>query len=301
MKCTNCGNEIPDTANVCGHCGHRLKGSAPVQSSLPEVQQTQKSSSGIPGWVWGFGGFVLIGGLILVVGIVLMSSSGLFVPTSNNQSNQPVEPVAPIQVVITATAPLPPQPSPTTGPQWVTVLEEDFTDGSGWNLDVPHEIINGKLILNGNASTQDIATLVDTDYQFSFDFQPPPQSGNCGEKASIAIGIVSGNSNSDLQFRDNVLYVQLKYIEEILTFELEEIKISGIIEPNETNHIEFRSIGSMISIRINQSDVGNFTKPNDGSYHALELRYFDNIRPSDNCSRQKIEIDNVKLEEYRVP
>ena len=203
--------------------------------------------------------------------------------------------------MVTATALLPPQPSPTTGLQWVTVLEEDFTDAFDWDLSVPHEIINGKLILNGNASTQDIATVVDTDYQFSFDFQPPPQSGNCGEQASIAIGIVSGNSKSNLQFRDNVLYVQLKYIEEILTFELEEIKTSGIIEPNQTNHVEFRSIGSMISIRINQSDVGNFTNPDGGSYYALELRYFDNIRPSDNCSRQKIEIDNVKLEEYRVP
>ncbi|MBI5351576.1 MAG: zinc-ribbon domain-containing protein [Chloroflexi bacterium] len=33
MKCTNCGKEVSDTANVCGYCGHRLKStSLPVES-----------------------------------------------------------------------------------------------------------------------------------------------------------------------------------------------------------------------------------------------------------------------------
>ncbi len=30
MICTNCGKEVPDDANVCGHCGHLLKGGVTV-------------------------------------------------------------------------------------------------------------------------------------------------------------------------------------------------------------------------------------------------------------------------------
>ena len=25
MKCTNCGKMVPDSAKICGYCGHRLK------------------------------------------------------------------------------------------------------------------------------------------------------------------------------------------------------------------------------------------------------------------------------------
>lgn len=38
MKCTNCGNEVPETANVCGYCGHRLK-STPAPAAPPAVAQ----------------------------------------------------------------------------------------------------------------------------------------------------------------------------------------------------------------------------------------------------------------------
>ena len=30
MKCTNCGETVPDSAKVCGNCGHRLVSAAPV-------------------------------------------------------------------------------------------------------------------------------------------------------------------------------------------------------------------------------------------------------------------------------
>ncbi len=30
MICTNCGKEVPDDVNVCGHCGHLLKGGVTI-------------------------------------------------------------------------------------------------------------------------------------------------------------------------------------------------------------------------------------------------------------------------------
>lgn len=132
MKCPNCSNEVPETANVCGYCGNRLRSATPPPQ--PEVRQAQPASGGIPGWMWGLGGLVLVGGIILVAGIVLMSSTGLFAPISDNQSNQPTETSEPIQVVITATRidPSPTRPaSQETG--WVPVVEDDFSDSdSPW-------------------------------------------------------------------------------------------------------------------------------------------------------------------------
>ena len=126
MKCPNCSNEVPDTASVCGYCGNRLKSAAPPPQ--PEVQPLQRSSTGIPGWTWGCVGVVLVVGIAGLL-IFLASAPSLFAPVTNNQSNQTAEPVAPIQVVITATrrAPSPTQPaSQETG--WVSVVEDDFSD-----------------------------------------------------------------------------------------------------------------------------------------------------------------------------
>ena len=66
MQCTNCGNQVPDTAKVCGYCGHRLKDTAPVvpvPAAVPvkqsgESQVTNKFSIislviGILGLIWG--------------------------------------------------------------------------------------------------------------------------------------------------------------------------------------------------------------------------------------------------------
>jgi|GEM_PF-3092427 len=62
MQCTNCGNEIPDKAKVCGHCGHRLKADPGIPAQSTVVKQ------GIPNWAWGLGGALvtLIAGIILV-------------------------------------------------------------------------------------------------------------------------------------------------------------------------------------------------------------------------------------------
>lgn len=47
MQCPNCNNTVPDTANVCGYCGTRLRASpppaAPIQSPLQPVSQPEAS------------------------------------------------------------------------------------------------------------------------------------------------------------------------------------------------------------------------------------------------------------------
>ena len=35
MQCPNCQQVVPDTANVCGYCGTRLRAPAPIQSPPP--------------------------------------------------------------------------------------------------------------------------------------------------------------------------------------------------------------------------------------------------------------------------
>ncbi len=67
MKCTNCGSEVPDTAKVCGNCGHRLK-SASLGAVQTESGRHAKVRGVIPGWVWGLGGVVVT----LAIGLVLL-------------------------------------------------------------------------------------------------------------------------------------------------------------------------------------------------------------------------------------
>jgi DNA-directed RNA polymerase subunit RPC12/RpoP len=45
MKCTNCGNEVPETANVCGYCGHRLKSIPAAMASVKASVDIQPASN----------------------------------------------------------------------------------------------------------------------------------------------------------------------------------------------------------------------------------------------------------------
>lgn len=179
MKCPNCSNEVPETANVCGYCGNRLKSAAsPPQ---PQIRQAQPSSRGIPGWVWGLGGFILIGGIVLVEGIVLMGSFGLFGPVSNNPSNQPAEPVAPIQVGITATP-------PSSESDWVVAFEDDFSDSNNeWFLDESERkkiyFDDGGLrfdIFNNGGFTSEIEGASYSNVRVSVEAQPLENDGDFG-------------------------------------------------------------------------------------------------------------------------
>lgn len=48
MQCTNCGQQVPDTANMCGYCGHRLKagkGSLGQSQNLPSAEARPQAVS----------------------------------------------------------------------------------------------------------------------------------------------------------------------------------------------------------------------------------------------------------------
>lgn len=87
MKCTNCGSEVPDSARVCGYCGHRLKAvepSSPIPAQpLPPPASPVSLQPGYPpalpsprkksyGWLWGlFGGLGLLA-VIAALGIIIL-------------------------------------------------------------------------------------------------------------------------------------------------------------------------------------------------------------------------------------
>ena len=113
MKCTNCGNEVPDTAKVCGYCGHRLKADTPIQPGFPPVQiaaqpvyqappqsvSAPPRKRGIPGWVWG----LIIAGIILAA----ITIAGFFLATKylpSLISPLPVASPSPVVIVVTSTA-----------------------------------------------------------------------------------------------------------------------------------------------------------------------------------------------------
>jgi hypothetical protein len=113
MKCPKCGKEVPDSAKVCGYCGHRLGDitQKPDQNQLPtptySVQQThpqmqvatqpQKinipavSKSGLPGLVWFFLGLVVV-----AIPVVLVAVGVIKLPHSSPQ---------PVQVVVITQVP----------------------------------------------------------------------------------------------------------------------------------------------------------------------------------------------------
>ena len=103
MKCTNCGNEVPNTAKVCGHCGQRLKLGAP-----PLVARSTAVKQALPGWAWG-----LIGGLVVVTGIAV------FIAIRSAQANSPAIP--PTAIVLPTDIPTR-IPSPTKVPPTNTPL-----------------------------------------------------------------------------------------------------------------------------------------------------------------------------------
>lgn len=95
MKCTNCGQDVPEEARVCGYCGHRLK-AIPVVEPInpppvrpvtpPPASPSVKTAIPVPpakkkrrGWLILV--FVALG-LCLLAAIVLLLIY-LFVPSIN--------------------------------------------------------------------------------------------------------------------------------------------------------------------------------------------------------------------------
>jgi len=121
MKCPNCENQIPDKAKVCGYCGYQFKHA--------DVTQPRKASAarGVPGWVWGLGGALVVA----VIGAVLFASSMIASPPSEDAPNAPTAFSQPTEINFpTATLP----PSTEVAPEVKVLLEDDFSDSSsGWS------------------------------------------------------------------------------------------------------------------------------------------------------------------------
>ena len=102
MQCPNCHNQVPDAANVCGHCGYRLKVLAPP-APPPDLQQAPAPSPKMefPGYVWGIiGGLVvslLVGALLFIFGVPLPSFRLQATPTDVSAPPQPQLTAAPLQ------------------------------------------------------------------------------------------------------------------------------------------------------------------------------------------------------------
>ena len=111
MICTNCHQEVPDTANACGYCGHHLKSTVPLASTPTEPPLSPKPAAqrvavqpasplkGMPTWVWMLGGGGMVAILIFVFALIFGKS--LFVPSP-----------LPTDVVHTTTPPAPTELQP---------------------------------------------------------------------------------------------------------------------------------------------------------------------------------------------
>jgi hypothetical protein len=105
MECTNCHQQVPDSAKVCGYCGHRLKAVAPavqpVQAPPPasfaasgQPPLAVPKKGGFPGWAWGLiiGGFTIVG--LAFAAIIIISKlppiPSVRVPTDPPQSSNPL-------------------------------------------------------------------------------------------------------------------------------------------------------------------------------------------------------------------
>jgi hypothetical protein len=146
MICTNCGNEVPDTAKACGYCGHHLKEvikPAPVPTTFPtpapisSLPATSKSKA--PGWLWGLiVGLVLLGAVI-AGGTYLLTRirAGIATPfpaaTSTTQpSSNPAAPVDIQEILPTSSPTIELEPADTANTQpgnmQPSIMVESFQD-----------------------------------------------------------------------------------------------------------------------------------------------------------------------------
>jgi hypothetical protein len=126
MLCTNCGKEVPDTAKVCGYCGHRLK------SDVPPVVQPVVIRKRIPSWVWLLGGFIFVG--VLIGAIVL-----IFLYRTNPPSSIPVQiPIAQSTKPVISSPSVIRGTTPTSSLKWKTVISSnDLKKEPFWQVKDP--------------------------------------------------------------------------------------------------------------------------------------------------------------------
>jgi beta-lactam-binding protein with PASTA domain len=107
MICTHCGKEVPDTAKVCGYCGHRLK-------AVPSPPSAAAPKRGLPGWAWGLGGAVVVVvlvGVLLATGVIRLPSQQAPPPTARWVS-QPTAVTLPTSIPLPTATAVPPTATP---------------------------------------------------------------------------------------------------------------------------------------------------------------------------------------------
>ena len=120
MQCPNCQNTVPDTANVCGYCGTRLRTPAPPQPPsqpiatpppapiapvyIPHVPPTPVSGrKKIPVWAWIIGIFLC---LVITAWAVFFSNINIKLGSS-----QPTSPPTTVIQSQPQNTPIPPEPT----------------------------------------------------------------------------------------------------------------------------------------------------------------------------------------------
>ncbi|MBI5841026.1 MAG: zinc-ribbon domain-containing protein [Chloroflexi bacterium] len=101
MQCPNCNNTVPDTANVCGYCGTRLRVPAPIHATpqpsqqfaaAPPTVQPAPRRSRIPAWLWVVAIFFCLVITVILVWALLFSDINIVLG-----SDQTIPPTVVIQ------------------------------------------------------------------------------------------------------------------------------------------------------------------------------------------------------------
>ena len=137
MNCPNCSQEVPDTANVCGYCGHPLKAlvsppPAPTPTPISQPAAQPKSSSSdstsssktISRWVLGGRSVVALMVLcVFVFGFFYRAKSTIAIPQSISTPSSPTE-------LRSTTIPQATKPQPTKAPEASTLVVEPLLENN---------------------------------------------------------------------------------------------------------------------------------------------------------------------------
>ena len=112
MNCPNCSQEVPDTANVCGYCGTRLRQPAPPPAPvapaytppLPPAPVSRKQT--IPVWAWIVGIFLCLSITLILIWAVFFSNIKI-----DLGSSQPASPPTAVIQSQPQNTSIPPEPT----------------------------------------------------------------------------------------------------------------------------------------------------------------------------------------------
>lgn len=99
VTCPECGGEVPESARVCGYCGHRLhERPASAAPDRPDAVATP----GTPGWVWGVLVVLVLGVAGLVTFLAVSSSDDAVAATTTAPAATTTSSAAPATTTLSA-------------------------------------------------------------------------------------------------------------------------------------------------------------------------------------------------------